>query len=79
MLSAKMKSLPYFFKEIPDPRRAQGRRHQLFCVPAIAAAATLCGIKGYKAISDWANSSGKNARRRFGCRREDGRHGICHL
>jgi len=75
MLSAKqMKSLPYFFKEIPDPRRAQGRRHQLFCVLAIAAAAILCGMEGYKAISDWANNLGKKARRRFGCRREDGRY-----
>ena len=69
MLSAQqMKSLPDFFKEIPDPRRGQGRRHRLSTVLAIAAGATLCGMRGYLAISDWANSLGQDARRRFGCR-----------
>ena len=69
MLSAQqMKSLPDFFKEISDPRRAQGRRHRLCTVLAIAAGATLCGMRGYQAISDWANSLGQDARRRFGCR-----------
>ena len=69
MLSAKqMTSLPDFFKEIPDPRRAQGRRHRLSTVLAIAAGATLCGMRGYLAISDWAKSLGQKARGRFGCR-----------
>ena len=71
MLSAQhMKSLPDFFKNIPDPRRAQGRRHRLPTVLAIATAATLCGMRGYPAISDWANSLGQKARERFGCRME---------
>ena len=40
MLKAEqMRSLPEFFKEIPDPRRAQGRRHRLSTVLAIAAGA----------------------------------------
>ncbi len=69
MLSAKqMRSLPDFFKEIPDPRRAQGRRHRLSTVLAIAAGATLCGMRGYLAISDWAKSLGQKARGRFCCR-----------
>ena len=69
MLSAHhMKSLPDFFAEVPDPRRPQGRRHRLSTVLAIAAAATLCGMRGYLAISDWANSLGQKARERFGCR-----------
>ena len=34
--------------------------------------AGLCGMRGYKAISDWAASLGQKARERFGCRREDG-------
>jgi hypothetical protein len=63
-----MQSLPSFFAEIPDPRRAQGRRHRLATVLAIAAGASLCGMRGYRAISDWAKSLGNNARRRFGCR-----------
>ena len=69
MLKAKqMESLPSFFAHIPDPRRAQGRRHRLSTVLAIAAGGSLCGMRGYEAISDWAKSLGQNARRRFGCR-----------
>ena len=69
MLRAKqMQSLPDFFKEIPDPRRAQGQRHRLSTVLAIAAGATLCGMRGYLAISDWAKALGQKARQRFGCR-----------
>jgi hypothetical protein len=73
MLSAEqMRFLPDFFADIADPRRAQGRRHPLPTVLAIAAGATLCGMRGYKAISDWAKSLGPKARERFGCRRENG-------
>jgi hypothetical protein len=69
MLNAQqMQSLPCYFAEIPDPRRAQGRRHRLCTVLAIVAGASLCGMRGYRAIADWANSLGKNARQRFGCR-----------
>jgi hypothetical protein len=75
MLNAEqMQSLPSFFAEIPDHRRAQGRRHRLATVLAIAAGACLCGMRGYRAIADWANSLGKNARQRFGCRYANGRH-----
>lgn len=69
MLNAQqMQSLPSFFAQIPDPRRAQGRRHRLATVLAIAAGACLCGMRGYKAMADWAKSLGNNARQRFGCR-----------
>ncbi len=75
MLSAQqMQALPDFFADIPDPRRAQGRRHPLSTVLAIAAGATLCGMCGYLAISDWAKSLGQKARERFGCRYQDRRH-----
>ena len=53
MLNAEqMRSLPQCFTLIADPRRAQGRRHRLPVVLGIAAGATLCGTRGYKAISD---------------------------
>ena len=75
MLNAdQMQSLPAFFKGIPDPRRAQGRRHRLSTVLAIAAGAVLCGMRGYKAISDWADSLSQKARERFNCRRDKGRY-----
>ena len=65
-----MRSLPLCFATIADPRRRQGRRHRLPVVLAIAAGATLCGMRGYKAIHDWATSLGQQARERFGCLRE---------
>lgn len=75
MLTAdQMRSLPDFFSEIDDPRRGQGRRHRLSTVLSIAAAAVLCGMRGYNAISDWAENLTQNARGRFGCRRENGKY-----
>jgi hypothetical protein len=69
MLSAEvMRALPDFFVDIPDPRRQQGRRHPLPAVLAIATAATLCGMRGYKAIAEWAEDLGQKARARFRCR-----------
>ena len=75
MLSAQqMQSLPNFFADIPDPRRGQGRRHSLPTVLAIAAGATLCGMRGYLAISDWAKTLRQKARERFGCRYQNRRY-----
>jgi hypothetical protein len=71
-----MRSLPAFFADIPDPRRAQGRRHPLPVVLAIAAAAVLCGARGYKAISAWAQDLGQKARARFRCRYRNGRYEV---
>jgi hypothetical protein len=68
-----MDALPGFFARIPDPRRSQGKRHRLSTVLAIAAAATLCGMRGYKAMADWAGFLSQKARERFGCRIENGR------
>src|SRR5256886_8877262 len=69
-----MRSLPCFFSQIPDPRRTQGRRHRLSTVLGIAAGAVLCGMRGYKAIADGAQSLGQKSRERFGCRREQGHY-----
>ena len=77
MLNAEqMRQLPQCFKTIPDPRRSQGRRHRLPVVLSIAAGATLCGMRGYKAMSDWADALGQQARERFDCRRENGRYAV---
>lgn len=77
MLSAdQMRTLPEFFDDIPDPRRKQGRRHSLRTILAIATGAVLCGMEGYKAISDWAQDLGPKARERFGCRRRKGRYRV---
>ncbi len=63
-----MKSLPDFFKGITDPRRAQGRRHRIEVVLSISAAAILCGMRGFSAISDWSQELSQTARARFRCR-----------
>ena len=70
--SEHLRMLRDFFAALPDPRRAQGRRHPLPSVLAIATAATLCGMRGYKAIAAWAKDLKPRARERFGCRREQG-------
>lgn len=69
-----MEALPEFFAKISDPRRSQGRRHRIATVVALAAGATLCGMRGYKAMHDWAESLGQKARQRFCCRFEKGRY-----
>jgi hypothetical protein len=75
MLNAEqMRLLPQCFRTIADPRRSRGLRHRLHVVLGIAAGATLCGMRGYKAISNWADGLGQQARERFGCRRENGRY-----
>ncbi|RLD40269.1 MAG: hypothetical protein DRI88_13830 [Bacteroidetes bacterium] len=73
MISANhSRALPDFFTTISDPRRSQGRRHRLSTILAISAAATLCGMRGYRAISDWANSLSQKARERFCCYYKNG-------
>jgi hypothetical protein len=72
MLNAEqMRALPQYFTGIVDPRRRQGRIHRLPVVLGIAAGAMLCGMRGYNAISRWADALGQPARERFGCRREN--------
>ena len=76
-LTAKqMLSIYDFFKAIDDSRRAQGKKHQLATVLSLAAAAVLCGMRGYKDISLWVKSLGNHARSRFKCRKRNGRYEV---
>ena len=70
--TAQMRSLPAFFQDIDDPRRRQGRRHALPTVLALATAATLRGMRGYKAISEWVGDLSPKALQRIRVRRRDG-------
>ena len=72
--AARMRSLPEFFQDIDDPRRRQGRRHALPTVLALATAATLCGMRGYKAISEWVDDLSPKVLQRFRVRRRDGQY-----
>ena len=74
LTAAQMRSLPACFQNLDDPRRREGRRHALPTVLALAAAATLCGMRGYKAMSEWVDDLSPRVLQRFGVRRRDGRH-----
>ena len=74
LTAEQMRSLPDFFCQIRDPRRGQGQRHRLNVVLAISAGAILCGMRGYKAISDWAEKLSPRMRERFSCRFRKGRY-----
>ena len=63
-----MRSPPAFFCQISDPRRRQGRRHACPCCSCHCRRSRLCGMRGYKAISDWTQSLTPKALERFGCR-----------
>lgn len=67
-------SLYDHFREINDPRRAQGRKHPLPTVLALVAAAVLCGVRGYKGIHLWVDQLGQQALSRFRCRKRNGKY-----
>ena len=69
-----METLPDYFRDIDDPRRKAGRRHTLPSVLALATAAVLCGMRGYKAIKEWVDDLKPSELRRFRVRFRDGRH-----
>ena len=69
-----MTTLSDIFKNINDPRRAQGRRHRLSTILGISAAAILCGRQGYKGIYKWAKSLSQKARSKFRCRYRNGKY-----
>ena len=70
------RSLPAFFAEGPDPRRAQGRRQPLPVVLAMAAGAGRGGARGYQAIAAGAQDLGQAARARCRCRYRHGGYAV---
>jgi len=74
-----MRSLPDFFKDIEDPRRAQGLRHRLPTVLGVAAGAVLCGMRTYESISDWAENLTQKSREHFNCYYNKGRYKVPSL
>lgn len=48
------------FSQVPDPRDAQGRRHPLPAVLALAAAAILSGARGLYAVAQFGRDRGKS-------------------
>lgn len=79
LTAEQMRSLPDFFRDIDDPRRRQGRRHALSTMLALAAAATLCGMRGYKAMSEWIDDLSPRVLERFRVRRSRSGHQVPSL
>lgn len=52
--------------EVPDFRRAQGKRHPLPAILALACAATLCGYKSYGAMAHWGRNYGRDLAQALG-------------
>lgn len=71
-----MLSIYDFFKGIDDPRRAQGKKHQMATILSLSTAAVLCGMVGYKDIDIWVKALGQKARSRFRCRKRDGNYEV---
>lgn len=46
-------SLPELLEEIPDPRRAEGKRHPLPAVLSLLALATMAGMRGLQGVVDF--------------------------
>ena len=60
--------------QLTDPRSSQGQRHTRRALTAIMFCATLCGARGYEAISDWAQQLSQPMRKRLGCTKRGGRY-----
>ncbi len=81
MNAAEAAGIPACFKDaVDDPRDAGGRRCRIDSLPALCAAATLCGATGWKSIREWIRSPSPAMPNRFRRREVDGarqRPGIC--
>jgi predicted transposase YbfD/YdcC len=48
-----IKPLLEILAEIPDFRKAKGKRHPLSAILALSCVAVMCGCRGYRAIAEW--------------------------
>ena len=58
--------------EIPDYRKAKGKRHPLSAILALACVAMMCGYKGYRAFAEWRGNYGDDLMKVLGFTRLDG-------
>ncbi len=58
--------------EIPDVRRARGKRHSLVAILALVCVATLCGYRSYSAMAAWGRNYGADLLAALGLTRVPG-------
>ncbi len=63
------RSLIDAFAELTDPRRAQGRRHELGAILALSVCAMLCGARSLFAIAQWGRDHGREMAEVLGFKR----------
>lgn len=56
--------------KIPEPRLAQGIRHQRISIIAIAICAIICNAQTFAAIAEWAKYAPQNILKRLRCRKD---------
>ena len=65
-------SLRAAFEALPDPRRGQGRVHELSGMVALTVCAMLCGARSLYAVAQWGQECGAAIRLAVGLRAERG-------
>lgn len=72
IVGAKYPPLIDILSEIPDLRKAKGKRHPLPAILALTCVATMCGYKGYRAFAEWGRNYGKDMMKALGFTHEKG-------
>lgn len=66
MTTRKCRALIDILSQVPDFRKAKGKRHPLSAILALACVAMMCGYKSYSAIAQWGRNYGNGFAKRLG-------------